>query len=86
MKITEATKIGNLEVCNSGYSREGYPGFVVSLYSKTGEELASVLFEVDQTEDPVCKIHIWDTTSDDPICSMHSISLSDESLELEEYN
>ena len=65
------TKIGRIEVRNSSYTNENYPGFVTSLYNKNGKILVETLFEVDQTgKVPKCKIHIFDTTSEEPIINL----------------
>ena len=82
MKIASLqTKHGILEVERSGYSIEGYPGFIVSL-KNDGKELACVLFEVDE-ENSECKVHVWDTTQDEPVCDMHGTIT--QTLELENY-
>ena len=84
MRTIYKTKIGNIVFNSSG--DEKYPGVYVSLIKK-GETLAEVLLEVDQSdpeEEPVCKIHVWDTTSDEPIIDYHGYERG-ESMELEEY-
>lgn len=63
------TRLGVLTVEDSGYSDEEYPGFSISL-RKDGKELGCVLVEVDQTKDPMIKIHIWDTESEEPILNL----------------
>lgn len=65
-------KIGALEVFESGYTQENYPGYLVSLKDKKLNTLTEVLFEVDENESPpLCKIHIWDTTHEDPVFIFH---------------
>ena len=77
------TKLGKLVVKESGYSPEGYPGFLISL--EMNGEAVSVLMEVDQTDSsPECKIHVWDTTGDDPIADFRGCAAGDE-LALEMY-
>ena len=76
------TKLGQIKVIYS--ADKYYPGYLVQLV-KDGEELACVLFEVDESdEDPVCKIHVWDTTQEDPVCDLRGCCCKDE-LRLERY-
>lgn len=61
------TKLGTLTVSESGYSIEGYPGFVVAL-KRNGIRHEFLMVEVDETEDePVLKTHIWDGVQEDPV-------------------
>lgn len=79
----EETKLGKLFVKKSGWTVEGYPGFLISL--ERNGEVVSVLMEVDETgEIPECKVHVWDTTGDDPIADFRGRPLLDE-LRLEMY-
>ena len=82
MRTAYKTKLGNIVINTSG--DEKYPGVYVSLHKGT-KVLAEVLFEVDESEEePRCKIHVWDTTSEDPICDMFG-ELSGDNMELIEY-
>ncbi len=61
------TKLGDLIVEESGYTRENYPGFVISLV-RDNKRLEMAMVEVDQTEnDPVLKVHVWNQKDDDPV-------------------
>lgn len=84
MKIASLqTKLGEITVEESGYTEEGYPGFVVSLLYNN-RELASVLFEVDETENvPECKVHVWDTATEEPICSFRGSKSEDNEMVFE---
>ena len=76
------TSIGEIVVNKT--NDKMYPGFYIAL-KKNGETLAETMLEVDRSEDePVCKIHIWDSTSDEPICDMHGYAHGDY-MALEEY-
>ena len=75
------TKLGTLLVEESGYTREGYPGFIVSLFNDG--EIASVLFEVDEHTQE-CKVHLYDTRSDEPLAD-YSGRLESNNLTLKEY-
>lgn len=80
MQLVKLCKSGAIEVTESGYSKEGYPGYFVSLKNKSGDTMAEVLFEVDEhTEDkPVCKIHIWDSKHEDPVFNFSGVNLDGE--------
>lgn len=83
MRTAYKTKLGNIVVSTSGDDK--YPGVYVSLH-KGATVLAEVLLEVDQSEEePVCKVHVWDTTKDDPICDLLGQPLGDKELEFVEY-
>lgn len=78
------TKLGTIEVKESGYTEEGYPGYFVSLV-RDDRVLAEVLFEVDETDEyPEVKIHVWDTTQEDPICDYRGCD--HDGLKLENYS
>ncbi len=60
------TKLGDLTIEKSGYSAEGYPGFVISIV-KDGVKHEFAMAEVDQTESkPMLKLHVWDFEHEDP--------------------
>ena len=61
------TNIGNIMITKSGYTDEGYPGFVFSV-GRDGAITDLALLEVDETEDePVLKIHVWGPGHEDPV-------------------
>ena len=69
LKMT--TQLGSVEVEESGWTSEKYPGYFLKLKSPKGTSLAEVLLEVDETDEtPVVKIHVWDTTNEEPICDL----------------
>ena len=66
------TELGMRTVSESGYSVEGYPGFVVAL-KRNGIRHEFLMVEVDETEDePVLKTHIWNGIQDEPIFDFNS--------------
>ena len=70
MKVAEMeTKLGRIVVHESGFTEEGYPGYFISLVNFDDKVLAETLFEVDQTEAPTCKVHVWDCSKDEPVFS-----------------
>jgi len=75
------TKLGKILVTQSGWTNEGYPGYLISLKNNEGKPLAEVLFEVDENDSwPRCKIHIWDSTHEDPIYDFVGVAGKDEML------
>lgn len=75
--IEKSTSLGKISVSNSSYSEDLYPGYSVCLTSPSGKVLAEVLFEVDETEAPECKIHIYESEKEEPVCSFYGRSFND---------
>ena len=68
-KLEMETKLGTIMIKESGFTAEGYPGFVFSI-KRDGREVDIALFEVDQSdpnEDPECKVHVWAPGHEDPV-------------------
>lgn len=75
--VEKNTSLGKISVSNSGYSEKLYPGYSICLTSPSGKVLAEVVFEVDETEAPECKIHIYEFEKDEPVCSFCGRSFND---------
>ncbi len=67
--VSMETALGQLEIQESGYTAENYPGYVVSLV-RNGKRFDFAMIEVDQTdskEEPLLKAHVWDDKNEDPV-------------------
>ena len=63
------TTLGTIQIKKSGFTAEGYPGFVFSINRK-GKCVDIALLEVDESdpeEEPVAKVHVWGVGHEDPI-------------------
>lgn len=61
------TKLGKIEISQSGFTEEGYPGFIFSI-DRDGKRTDLALLEVDEREDvPLLKIHVWAPNHEDPV-------------------
>lgn len=63
------TTLGTIQIKKSGFTAEGYPGFVFSINRK-GKCVDIALLEVDESdpdEEPVVKIHVWSPGHEDPV-------------------
>ena len=65
--LSMETKLGTIQIKESGFTEEGYPGFIFSV-ERDGKCVDIALLEVDETEEePVCKIHVWAPGHEDPV-------------------
>lgn len=72
-EVSMQTQLGDLMVERSGYTAEGYPGFLISLRTPEGEKREYALIEVDQSnpeEKPSLKVHVWNKEEDEPIFNL----------------
>ena len=63
------TKLGTIMIKESGFTAEGYPGFVFSI-ERNGKSVDIALLEVDESdpdEEPVVKVHVWAPGHEDPV-------------------
>ena len=68
-EIEMQTKIGKIMIKKSGFTAEGYPGFVFSI-NHNGKCVDIALLEVDESdpdEEPVVKVHVWAPGHEDPV-------------------
>lgn len=65
------TKLGKIMIKKSGFTAEGYPGFVFSI-DRGGKVTDIALLEVDEhiyedQPEPLLKIHVWGPGQEDPV-------------------
>lgn len=65
------TKLGTITVSKSGYTAEGYPGFIFSVI-RDGKLTDIALVEVDENTyedmpEPTLKVHVWAPGHEDPV-------------------
>ena len=65
------TKLGTITIKESGFTAEGYPGFVFSI-ERNGKSVGIALLEVDENiyegnPEPTLKVHVWAPGHEDPV-------------------
>ena len=62
------TKLGKIMIKKSGFTAEGYPGFIFSI-ERNGSVVDIALLEVDENTmpQPTLKIHVWGPGHEDPV-------------------
>ena len=63
------TTLGTIQIKKSGFTAEGYPGFVFSINRK-GKCVDIALLEVDESDpgdEPTLKVHVWGPGNEDPV-------------------
>jgi len=66
---SKKTKIGMITISESGFTGEGYPGFVFSVF-RDGKQTDIALLEVDESdpeEEVALKVHVWAPGHEDPV-------------------
>lgn len=67
--MEKKTKLGKIMITESGYTAEGYPGFVFSV-ERNGAVTDIALLEVDESdpdEEPTLKVHVWGPGHEDSV-------------------
>lgn len=68
-EIEMQTKLGTIMIKKSGFTAEGYPGFIFSI-KRDGNVVDIALLEVDESdpdEEPTLKVHVWGPGNEDPV-------------------
>ena len=65
------TTLGTIQIKKSGFTAEGYPGFIFSI-ERNGRCVDIALLEVDENTyedmpEPTLKIHVWGPGHEDPV-------------------
>ena len=63
------TTMGTIQIKKSGFTAEGYPGFIFSI-NRNGKCTDIALLEVDESnedEEPVVKVHVWGPHHEEPV-------------------
>lgn len=65
------TKLGKIMIKKSGFTAEGYPGFVFSI-ERNGSVVDIALLEVDENTfddmpEPMLKVHVWGPGHEEPV-------------------
>ena len=67
------TTMGTIQIKKSGFTAEGYPGFIFSI-NRGGKCTDIALLEVDESdpdEEPVVKVHVWGPRHEEPIFAQY---------------
>lgn len=81
------TKLGKLQVRQSAFGPDEYPGFVIQI-ERDGKVFDFAMCEVDQSDpdvEPVLKVHVWDTKNDDPVFDYEANAEMIDSFNKEEF-
>ena len=70
-ELVMETKLGKIMIKKSGFTAEGYPGFVFSI-DRGGKCVNIALLEVDENTyeempEPTLKVHVWAPGHEDPV-------------------
>ena len=68
-EIEMQTTLGTIMIKKSGFTAEGYPGFIFSI-ERDGKVVDIALLEVDESdpdEEPTLKVHVWGPGNEDPV-------------------